>query len=76
MSGEAFLALLVLVVVIGWVVRHQRHLRRYPEIGCAKCHGAGWRTAWIWHVQSMRPRKVRGHCPRCSGEAWTPRRGG
>lgn len=74
MSGEAFLVLLVAVALIAWWLRHQHHLAKYPQIGCSKCHGAGYRTAWIWHVQSLRPRKVRGECPRCHTNAWTDRR--
>lgn len=74
MSTEQFWTLVVVVVLVWLVVRHQIGLRRYPQIGCSRCHGAGYRTAWIWHVQSLRPRKVRGECPRCHTNAWTDRR--
>lgn len=74
MSGEQFLVLVIALALVWLLVRHQMSLRKYPEIGCAKCHGAGYRTRWIWHVQSLRPRKVRGECPRCHANPWTDRR--
>ena len=74
MSGETLIGLAVASGLLYWWVRHLRHLAKYPEIGCPRCHGAGWHTVWIFHVRSLRPRKVRGHCPKCHGKAWQDRR--
>lgn len=74
MSPEAIWSLLGLAAVIGVWAWHLHDMREYPQIACRKCHGAGWRVKWIWHVASMRPRKVRGECHRCHGSAWTDRR--
>lgn len=75
MSGGSLLGLLVILLVVWLVFRAQWSLHRYPQIACQRCHGAGWRTAWIWHLQSMRPRKVRGPCTKCGGTPWSDRRG-
>jgi hypothetical protein len=72
MSPELTLVLaLVAVAAVGlWVLRERR---RYPLIACGRCHGNSMHTKWIFHVRSLRLRKVGGHCGSCGGKAWTER---
>ena len=74
MSGEQFLTVLLVGLVV-LLVRYYWNLREFPQIACSKCHGAGWRMKWIFHLSSLRRRKVRGPCHRCEGSPWTNRRG-
>ncbi len=72
MSGQQYGLILVIGGVL-WLAYYYWTLSEYPEIACSKCHGAGWRVKWIFHLFSLRPRKVRGPCHRCGGSAWTTR---
>lgn len=72
MSGDQFLTILVIGFAIG-LVYYYWNLHEFPEIGCSKCHGTGWRTKWIFHLSSLRRRRVRGPCHRCEGRPWTNR---
>lgn len=72
MSGEGYLAILVIGVAL-WVAYYYWNLSEYPEIACSKCHGAGRRVKWIFHLSSLRRRRVRGPCHRCNGSSWASR---
>lgn len=62
-------ALVAAVLAILWL-RHQWHLRRYPErLKCHHCKGTGKITS-----ENMWGTAVRGVCPSCGGTAWIPRR--
>ena len=56
-----------------WLLYYYWNLHEFPEIGCSKCHGAGWRVKWIFHLTSLRRRRVRGPCHKCGGTSWTKR---
>ncbi len=73
MSGNELLALLLVGVAAAALVRYIWNLREYPQIACPKCHGAGWRRKWIFHLSSLRRRRIRGPCHRCGGNPWTNR---
>lgn len=72
MSGNNLLVLLVMGLA-AWLIYYYWTQYQYPQIACSKCHGAGWRRRWIFHLSSLRPRRVRGPCHRCGGNPWTDR---
>ncbi len=72
MSGNGLLVLFVIGFAAG-LVYYYWNLREYPQIACSKCHGAGWRQKWIFHLSSLRRRRVRGPCHRCRGTPWADR---
>lgn len=69
MDWQGVLVLMVIGVVL--LVRHQIHLRRYPDIACRRCKGAARRKS-----TNLLGRPVSGKCPKCDGSPWSPRRGG
>ena len=74
MSGNETLFVLAVVVMALLLIRYWWNLYRYPLIACSRCHGSSMRTKWIFHPPSFWFRKVGGHCGRCKGKPWTPRR--
>lgn len=72
MTGGQFLALLVAAGIVTVLVRAAgRSKRRWPQIACATCDGAGWVIRRI--VVGMRLRKVRRPCKTCGGVPWSER---
>ena len=68
MSPE--LVMLLIVVAAGLWVRHEWHVRRYPQrLKCRTCGGSGSISS-----KDMFGRKVKGPCPECKGKAWVNRR--
>lgn len=68
--SETTWLLIIGVVLVVMYLRHQWHVRRYPERAhCRRCEGAGKITSTdLWG------RAVRGDCPHCGGQAWVARR--
>lgn len=70
MSQETAWAALVAVVLVIVLLRHHRHVRRYPlRLTCRTCTGSGVITD-----TTLLGTTVKGPCPDCKGDAWTPRR--
>lgn len=71
MSVESFVALVVLAGLLAFVLRAQWNRRNFPLIACGTCHGDSLKTKWIFHMRSLRFRKVGRRCKSCGGSPWT-----
>lgn len=64
------LALILVLIAVWLLVRHEIHVRRYPDVACRTCNGAARRKS-----KNLFGRTVSGKCPGCDGSPWSPRRG-
>lgn len=61
---------LILILIALWLLlRHELHLRRYPNVACRRCKGRRRRLS-----RNFWGRTVSGPCPHCGGKGWYPRR--
>lgn len=72
MTVDQILFILAAGVVLRLLVKvTQRSPRRWPQIACPTCEGAGGKVRGMW--VGFRRRKVRQLCKTCGGSPWSAR---